>query len=381
MEAIFQSSPRAAEMHASLVTYKAAANSSNVRSINGLLSYLECGEMPAAIQPPGLSVQLRSYQLQSLKFMVDSERRDGGFRSLFWVNSSDIGNSSNGSGVDATAGAGDATTAGPSSSSAVAAAASTSSNSLVAPTPPAVPYFYSPVFKRLSLKVQPSAAGGFLAEEMGLGKTVEVLGLVLSCPAPSSVVAGASFKSSYQQQGKILVVSRATLVVCAVSLVGQWVDEAMSKSAGSLRILSVSSIRIHISPCSLSLPLSLFLLTLLSPLLLQYHGHKREQDFKKISLGYDLVVTTYETLGSDYGQTLKGDTDKGKRKGQGHPLGDIHWHRIVFDEGHMVKSGEDERERGRETRGLVYPDPDLTLLPPLPYSCCSEGQGLHDAQL
>ena len=105
----------------------------------------------------------------------------------------------------------------------------------------------------------------------------------------------------------------------------------------------------------------------------QYHGQKREQDFKKISLGFDLVVTTYETLGSDYGQTLKVEGDKGKRKGQGHPLGDIHWHRIVFDEGHMVKSGEiDDNARSEADASLLLlllltlwlytPPPDWILL-------------------
>jgi hypothetical protein len=48
-----------------------------------------------------------------------------------------------------------------------------------------------------------------------LGKTVEVLGLVLSRPAPAHVIAGARDPES----GKII--SRGTLVVCAVSLVGQ----------------------------------------------------------------------------------------------------------------------------------------------------------------
>ena len=191
------------------------------------------------------------------------------------------------------------------------------------------------------------------------------------------------------------MVSRATLVVCAVSLVGQWVDEAMSKSAGSLRILSVSK-----APSSppLLLALTLSFLDSSAPCS-QYHGQKREQDFKKISLGYDLVVTTYETLGSDYGQTLKGEGDKGKRRGQGHPLGDIHWHRIVFDEGHMVKSGEIDEAQCMIScsRCLSSPPssdtlcgylhlvavcipPDCTLLLS-PRSCCSEGQGLCPAEL
>jgi hypothetical protein len=58
------------------------------------------------------------------------------------------------------------------------------------------------------------AYGGWLAEEMGLGKTVEVLGLVLAAPPAASLVSGAAAADGF-------IVSRATLVVCAVSLVGE----------------------------------------------------------------------------------------------------------------------------------------------------------------
>jgi SNF2 family DNA or RNA helicase len=57
--------------------------------------------------------------------------------------------------------------------------------------------------------------GGWLAEEMGLGKTVEVLGLVLAAKPPDTLLAGQKSSDGY-------VLSRATLVVCAVSLVGGW---------------------------------------------------------------------------------------------------------------------------------------------------------------
>lgn len=60
---------------------------------------------------------------------------------------------------------------------------------------------------------------------MGLGKTVEILGLILSSPAPPSVVNGA-----VNEDGKIE--TRATLVVCPVSLVGQWGNEAKAKLNG-----------------------------------------------------------------------------------------------------------------------------------------------------
>jgi hypothetical protein len=58
---------------------------------------------------------------------------------------------------------------------------------------------------------------------------VEVLGLVLSNPAPPDVLSG-----TFDATGKI--VSRATLVVVAVSLVGQWCAEASSKLSGGLKM-------------------------------------------------------------------------------------------------------------------------------------------------
>lgn len=43
------------------------------------------GERSAAVQPAGLTVQLRPYQLQSLAFMLEHEQLVDGYRDLFWV--------------------------------------------------------------------------------------------------------------------------------------------------------------------------------------------------------------------------------------------------------------------------------------------------------
>jgi SWI/SNF-related matrix-associated actin-dependent regulator of chromatin subfamily A3 len=53
--------------------------------MQALMESLERGELPAAPQPVGLTVQMRPYQLQTLQFMLDQERGEGGFRRHTWL--------------------------------------------------------------------------------------------------------------------------------------------------------------------------------------------------------------------------------------------------------------------------------------------------------
>lgn len=105
----------------------------------GLLRDLEGNCYEEAAQPAGLSVPLRPYQRQSLQFMLDSETRDGGFLS---VNYQPLQTSINGMSLR-----------------------------------------YSASLNHLMLREpheeasESTACGGFLCEEMGLGKTIEVISL------------------------------------------------------------------------------------------------------------------------------------------------------------------------------------------------------------
>lgn len=223
---------------------------SEKRSIPALMEAMERPEAPAAPQPRGLTVTMRPYQLQSLKFMMDAEQGEGGFRRHLWARVTLAGGT---------------------------------------------PFWYSPLLGRVARNVPAQAWGGFCCEEMGLGKTVEVLGLCLANPAP------ALSPNSISSDGCIR--SRATLVVCAVSLVGQWIEEARSKTGGSLRI--------HM-----------------------YHGSGRIRDPKRLANDFDLVVTTYATLSSDCGNKRSvGGFDPKKT-----PLHSIQWHRLVLDESHTCKN-------------------------------------------
>jgi len=55
------------------------------KNIPSLMEALETGEAPAATQPRGLTVRMHPYQLQSLKFMLDCEKQEGGFRDKLWL--------------------------------------------------------------------------------------------------------------------------------------------------------------------------------------------------------------------------------------------------------------------------------------------------------
>lgn len=88
-------------------------------------------------------------------------------------------------------------------------------------------------------------------------------------------------------------------MVCAVSLVGQWIEEARAKLAGG------SDLRIHM-----------------------YHGAARNRCSETLATEFDLVVTTYATLAADRFDKVGG--------GDG-PLHAVEWRRVILDESHTIK--------------------------------------------
>jgi len=281
---------------------------SGICSADTLLQALETGEIGAAQQPPGLAVTLRPYQLQTLGFMQRAERGEG-LRRHVWVPIKQL------------------TTSG------------SSSNPQEEERPA---WWWSPAFSQACLHPEPSATwGGFLGETMGLGKTVEVLALILSDrphlppvprrlstlfppdhpnqrQQPAETQASGSDNNSPSEPDMVngRICSSATLVVCAVPLVGQWVDEARSKAGGSLRI--------H-----------------------QYHGQGRTRNIKQLATQYDVVVTTYATLGSDYSRVLKARSAM-MPVTEAIPLSPLHgvqWYRLVLDESHCAKESKSSQTK------------------------------------
>ena len=72
---------------------------------------------------------------------------------------------------------------------------------------------------------------------MGMGKTVELLGLVCAAPATVEQLKAPGLAKKHEDAGP-LVASRATLIVVPPALVSQWVNE-VKKSIGATNPLSV----------------------------------------------------------------------------------------------------------------------------------------------
>lgn len=141
--------------------------------------------------------------------------------------------------------------------------------------------------------------GGILADDMGLGKTIQAIALFLRNPRFSG-----RDVDDKKDKGKSQIpteVGRGTLVVAPVALMKQWESEIESKVESSHRM----------QVCI-------------------YHGQGRTKYAKELG-DYDVVITTYGTLSSEYAQLAKSTTSKPGCFG-------VHWFRIVLDEAHTIKN-------------------------------------------
>lgn len=104
------------------------------------------------------------------------------------------------------------------------------------------------------------------------------------------------------------IISRGTLVVCHVSLVGQWIDEAKSK----------------LSDPGLVYP---------------YHGQSRKRDAATLAENA-IVVTTYQTLASDA-------TYHAKKGGADYcaPCEQVRWWRVICDESHSLREAATKKSQ------------------------------------
>jgi SNF2 family DNA or RNA helicase len=139
-----------------------------------------------------------------------------------------------------------------------------------------------------------SVRGGLLADMMGLGKTLQLLALIVGTLDDAAEFA--TKQPARTVQSPLIRNSKATLLVAPLSVVANWEEQ----------------IKIHIAPGTLTTYV--------------YHGSNRTQDIQELGRN-DIVITSYHTLASE----LRG---AGTKK----PLPLINWFRIVLDEAHQIRN-------------------------------------------
>jgi len=181
--------------------------------------------------------------------------------------------------------------------------------------------WYSPLFQTIRRMPLPDVVGGFISEEMGLGKTIEILSLIHLNPAgnplelrpPYSNPASSSFSFSSFARSDGRVLTKATLIIAPTSLVGQWFSEISSRSHPDhpLKVLC-------------------------------WYGSNRTQNLERIA-EYDVVLTSFGVISVELGLNKR----QAATTGMAYPVPDpspssvlekLEWHRVVIDESHTLKS-------------------------------------------
>ncbi|OIW29966.1 hypothetical protein CONLIGDRAFT_616258 [Coniochaeta ligniaria NRRL 30616] len=179
------------------------------------------------------------------------------------------------------------------------------------------PFTISPLFDVVSRNPSSSLSfqhvkGGILAEEMGLGKTLEIISLILLHRRPEE---GEETFDPYL--GRHVRTSKATLVVTPPSLLDQWLSE-VRRHAPQLEVMHYPGLPPVAS------------------------GKRDEKAIVRELSRHDVVVTTYDVLRAEVhaaidppARSMRGAQRYERARS---PLVDISWWRVCIDEAQMVES-------------------------------------------
>ena len=162
----------------------------------------------------------------------------------------------------------------------------------------------------------PDSSGGILAEEMGLGKTVELIALMCSHRRHDSAESNHTGTGSADQHPQKLKKSRATLIITPPSILEQWKQE-LEQHAPDLKVFHYNGLKTF---------------------------KQRGGDETLVELAdNDVVLTTYNILGREIHYARDKPDRKLRDRIRDEPpksaLTQISWWRVCLDEAQMVESG------------------------------------------
>lgn len=165
-----------------------------------------------------------------------------------------------------------------------------------------------------------SLRGGILAEEMGLGKTVELIALMIH--HKRTITPGKHFDP---YTGAYVTPSGATLIISPPSILEQWISE-INTHAPELKVFHYKGLPSPSAP-------------------------KKEHATATVDnlMRFDVVVTTYNVLSKEIHHATP-PPDRSFRNIKRHerrnsPLVDISWWRVCLDEAQMIESGVSQAAR------------------------------------
>ena len=135
--------------------------------------------------------------------------------------------------------------------------------------------------------------GGMLADEMGMGKTIQTIALILTDHDPA--------------------IKTHTLILAPTVAIMQWRNE-FNKFTSGLKVCV-------------------------------WHGGNRTNDVKEI-LKFDIILTSYAVLESSFRRQNTGYKKKGELLKEDSVLHSIKWHRVILDEAHNIKDRSCNTARG-----------------------------------